>query len=44
MEALAKPFIVISPGWWMGVLHIPLLSISVYAFVLGISRKECNTT
>lgn len=22
-------------GWWMGVLHIPLLSLSVYGFVLG---------
>jgi hypothetical protein len=22
-------------GWWMGVLHIPLLSISIYGFVLG---------
>ena len=28
-------FAVESWGWWMGVLHIPLLVISVYAFVLG---------
>ncbi len=25
-------------GWWMGVLHIPLLVISVYAFVLALVR------
>ncbi len=25
--------------WWMGVLHIPLLLISVYAFLLSLSRK-----
>jgi hypothetical protein len=35
-------FIVIPSGWWMGVLHIPLLSISIYAFVLGLGRKERN--
>jgi hypothetical protein len=23
-------------GWWMGVLHIPLLAISIYAFVIAI--------
>jgi hypothetical protein len=33
-------FIVIPPGWWMGVLHIPLLSISFFAFILGIGRKK----
>jgi hypothetical protein len=22
-------------GWWMGVLHIPLVAISVYAFMLA---------
>ena len=22
-------------GWWMGVMHIPLVVISVYGFVLG---------
>ena len=22
-------------GWWMGVLHIPLVVISIYAFVLA---------
>jgi hypothetical protein len=27
-------------GWWMGVLHIPLVVISVYAFVLGHRRGE----
>lgn len=25
--------------WWMGVLHIPLLLISVYAFPLSLPRK-----
>jgi hypothetical protein len=28
-------FVLESWGWWMGVLHIPLVVISVYAFVLG---------
>jgi hypothetical protein len=28
-------FIVEPWGWWMGVLHIPLVVISVYAFVLA---------
>jgi hypothetical protein len=28
-------FVVYPSGWWMGVLHIPLLTISIYAFVLG---------
>lgn len=28
-------FVVESWGWWMGVMHIPLVVISVYAFVLG---------
>lgn len=28
-------FFVFSYGWWMGLLHIPLLTISIYAFVLG---------
>lgn len=27
-------------GWWMGVLHIPLVVISVYAFVLAHVRAE----
>jgi hypothetical protein len=27
-------------GWWMGVMHIPLVVISVYAFVLGHLRAE----
>jgi hypothetical protein len=25
-------------GWWMGVLHIPLVVISIYAFVLSQGR------
>jgi hypothetical protein len=30
---------VISPeGWWMGILHLPLLLISVYGFVLSLNR------
>lgn len=28
-------FVAIPSGWWMGVLHIPLLAVSVYGFVLG---------
>ena len=28
-------FVVEPWGWWMGVLHLPLLSISIYGFVLG---------
>jgi len=28
-------FVVMPSAWWMGVLHIPLLTISVYAFVLA---------
>ncbi len=33
-------FVLIPSGWWMGVLHIPLLLISIYAFVLGHLRTE----
>ncbi|MBE3559513.1 MAG: hypothetical protein IMW89_09835 [Ktedonobacteraceae bacterium] len=25
-------------GWWQSVVHLPLLSISLYAFVLGVRR------
>ena len=28
-------FFVMPVGWWMGVLHIPLLTISLYAFILA---------
>jgi hypothetical protein len=28
-------FAILPAGWWMGVLHIPLLVIAVYGFVLG---------
>jgi membrane protein implicated in regulation of membrane protease activity len=24
--------------WWMGVLHLPLLAISIYAFVLSLRK------
>jgi hypothetical protein len=27
-------------GWWMGILHIPLLSISIYAFVLALQKES----
>ena len=27
-------------SWWMGVLHLPLLTISVYAFVLSFSKIQ----
>ncbi len=39
-------FVVEPRGWWMGVLHLPLLLISIYGFVLGhlgvdlLCRKE----
>jgi len=33
-------FVVESWGWWMGVLHIPLVVISVYAFVLAHVKAE----
>ena len=33
-------FVVIPSGWWMGVLHIPLLAISIYAFVLAHQRGK----
>ena len=30
---------VISPaGWWMGILHLPLLLISIYGFILSLER------
>jgi hypothetical protein len=33
-------------GWWMGVLHIPLVLVSVYAFALGIGgpRRESSNS
>lgn len=31
-------FFVMPSAWWMGVLHIPLVTISVYAFVLSHHR------
>ena len=30
-------------GWWMGVMHIPLVVISVYAFVLAHTRAEAGS-
>jgi hypothetical protein len=33
-------FVLQPSGWWMGVLHIPLAAISVYAFVLANLRGE----
>jgi hypothetical protein len=33
-------FVVLPSGWWMGVLHIPLLVISIYAFVLGLRASK----
>jgi hypothetical protein len=35
---------VISPeGWWMGILHLPLLLISIYCFVLSLDRFSFGT-
>jgi hypothetical protein len=33
-------FFVMPSGWWMGVLHIPLLAISIYAFVLSLGERS----
>lgn len=33
-------FVVMPSGWWMGVLHIPLLVISIYAFALGLRASK----
>jgi hypothetical protein len=33
-------FAVMPSGWWMGVLHVPLLVISIYAFVLGFRASK----
>ena len=33
-------FVVEPWGWWMGVLHLPLIVISVYAFVLAHAKAE----
>ena len=35
-------FAVRPSGWWMGVMHVPLLLISVYAFVLAHLRAEAR--
>jgi len=37
-------FLLFPFGWWMGVLHIPLLFISIYAFILGFWKKNNNVT
>ena len=33
-------FIFNPQAWWMGVLHLPLLSISAYAFILSLRKVE----
>jgi len=33
-------FLINSDYWWMGVLHIPLISISLFGFILGITKQE----
>jgi hypothetical protein len=33
-------FVLQLSAWWMGVLHIPLLAISIYAFVLGHRKAQ----
>jgi len=35
-------FVVIPSAWWMGVLHIPLVVISVYAFVLAHLKTKAD--
>jgi hypothetical protein len=29
-------FFVFPSGWWMGVLHVPLITIAAYGFILGL--------
>jgi hypothetical protein len=31
-------FLNASYGWWMGIVHLPLLAMSIYAFVLGMQK------
>jgi len=35
---------IISPGilWWNGILHIPLLGISVYGLILSLKKEPCR--
>jgi hypothetical protein len=33
-------FVLKPSGWWMGVLHLPLVAISIYAFVLAHRRVQ----
>jgi hypothetical protein len=33
-------FVLMPSAWWMGMLHIPLLVISIYAFVLGLRASK----
>ena len=35
-------FVFMPEGWWMGILHIPLLSISLYAFVLSLRKQDSH--
>jgi len=37
---MINPFTNIGLYWWLLVLHIPLLSISLYCFILTLKRKE----
>lgn len=37
-------FFVMPSAWWMGVLHIPLVAISVYALVLGLRKVTATQT
>lgn len=29
-------------GWWVGILHLPLLSVSIYAFVLSLHKQDSH--
>jgi hypothetical protein len=37
-------FVVEPWGWWMGVLHLPLVAISVYAFVLAHAKADGSSS
>ena len=37
-------FLNASYGWWLGIVHLPLLLISIYAFILGIRKPGASTS
>jgi hypothetical protein len=41
---IIQEFFVFPEAWWMGVLHLPLLAISGYAFILSLRKPEMLAT